>query len=87
MLHTCHFLTASAFLQLPGEKEQYASPGYELLGLALVHIHKLERWEGFDQLSVLDRGALRAEFNGTAFPGRGKCSNDPLIVHQYANSP
>ena len=30
---------------------------------------------------------VKAQYTGLSFPGRGPCSLDPLIVHQYANMP
>ena len=69
----------------PGALWSYASTGYELLGLALTAVYGLESWEDLDQMSVF--GELREEYTGTSFPGRGLCSKDPLIIHQYANTP
>ena len=69
----------------PGALWSYASTGYELLGLALTAVYGLDSWEDFDQMSVF--GELRKEYTGTNFPGRGLCSKDPSIIHQYANTP
>jgi CubicO group peptidase (beta-lactamase class C family) len=74
------------FSSPPGTQWRYASTGYELLGLALVRIYGYDSWEDFDQMSVFP-DQIRSEYNGTTFPGRGLCSADPLIVHQYANTP
>jgi CubicO group peptidase (beta-lactamase class C family) len=74
------------FASPPGTHWTYASTGYELLGLALAHVYGLSTWEEYDQMGVIP-AALRHEYNGTTFPGRGPCSADPLVVHQYANTP
>lgn len=74
------------FLCKPGECYKYASTGYELLGLALTEVHNHTNWEEYDQLTVLPED-IRGQYNRTAFPGRGPCSKDPMIVHQYANIP
>jgi CubicO group peptidase (beta-lactamase class C family) len=70
----------------PGTQWRYASTGYELLGLALTSVYGYNSWEDFDQMSVFP-DQIRSEYNGTTFPGRGLCSADPLVVHQYANTP
>ena len=69
-------------------KWEYSSPGYELLGLALAQVNGAKHWYDYDQMGVLPPGLRRGgAFGGTTFPGRGWCSKDPLIVHQYANTP
>merc|ERR1711934_452621 len=80
------------FVCTPGTCGNYASPSYELLGLALVHVHNLSRWQGLDQRDVVRASphmsaAEKARYTGLSFPGPGPCSLDPLIVHQYANMP
>jgi hypothetical protein len=74
----------------PGQKEYYSSVGYELLGLALAQVHGSADcspvYSCFDQMSVIP-SSLRPQFNDTTFPGPGRCSEDPKIVHQYANTP
>ena len=39
------------FHSTPGTMWEYASTGYELLGLALVHAHGLNSWEDLDQMA------------------------------------
>ena len=43
----------------PGACGRYASPGYEILGLALCALQNCSSWEDLDQLAVLDRSKLR----------------------------
>ena len=74
------------FRSIPGTAWEYASTGYELLGLALTNVYGLSSWEELDQMSVFPP-KIRSEYTGTSFPGRGPCSADPLIIHQYANTP
>jgi CubicO group peptidase (beta-lactamase class C family) len=77
------------FICTPGNCTRYSSPGYNLLGLALVYVNATAHngsvtaaWEDYEQLSVLP-APLRMNLNGTTFPMRGQCSLDPLMVHQY----
>ena len=46
------------FVCTPGTCGNYASPSYELLGLALVHVHNLSRWEDLDQRDVVKVGRV-----------------------------
>ena len=62
---------------------QYASPGYELLGLALCQVQGCAHYTDLDLKGVLRRNHLYDKYNGTTFPENGKCSDDPMIVHQY----
>eukprot|EP00039_Didymoeca_costata_P031066 m.32957 g.32957 ORF g.32957 m.32957 type:complete len:527 (-) comp8472_c0_seq1:3912-5492(-) len=73
------------FVCPPGECGEYASTGFELLGLALVYLFNLKNWEDLDQMSIFPPH-LRPEFNQTSFPGKGPCSKDPSIIHQYVMS-
>jgi len=66
----------------PGECGEYASTGFELLGLALAQITGAEQWQDYDQFSVFPK-SVKANYNHTEFPGRGLCSDHPNIVHQY----
>jgi hypothetical protein len=70
----------------PGTRWKYASTGYELLGLALTAVYGYDTWEDYDQMSVFP-SSIRDEYTGTSFPGKGLCAKDPLIIHQYANTP
>jgi D-alanyl-D-alanine carboxypeptidase len=75
------------FKHEPGTSYFYASPGYELLGFALAQAYGAEKWQDYDQFSVIP-ASMQAEYPGTHFFSEsGWCSTDPLIVHQYANSP
>jgi hypothetical protein len=47
---------------------EYASTGFELLGLLLAQMTGCEKWEDYNQMSVLP-ASLRPDFNRTAFPG------------------
>tara|TARA_B110000208_G_scaffold177512_1_gene224759 strand:+ start:250 stop:1251 length:1002 start_codon:yes stop_codon:yes gene_type:complete len=73
------------FICDPGSCGKYASTGFELLGLLLAQVTGAERWEDYDQLSVIPIG-LRDQFTRTAFPGRGLCADVPHVVHQYATT-
>eukprot|EP00038_Savillea_parva_P013554 m.8563 g.8563 ORF g.8563 m.8563 type:complete len:543 (+) comp2550_c0_seq1:54-1682(+) len=66
----------------PGTCGVYASTGFELLGLVLAEAAGVERWQDYNQLSVIPPD-LRAGYPDLTFPGEGPCSKDPLIVHQY----
>lgn len=50
----------------PGTHWGYASTGYELLGLALTHVHGLETWEEYNQMDVIP-SILRDGYNGTRY--------------------
>eukprot|EP00039_Didymoeca_costata_P022153 m.3875 g.3875 ORF g.3875 m.3875 type:complete len:600 (-) comp2844_c0_seq1:3-1802(-) len=79
MLHALN----KTFVCDPGSCGQYASPGYELLGLALCQLNtSCKTWQDLNQMAVLP-ASLQPDFTGVAFPGEGKCSDDPKIVHQY----
>lgn len=66
----------------PGTCGVYASTGFELLGLVLAEAAGVSSWEDYDQLSVIPPD-LRGGYPDLTFPGRGPCSLDPLIIHQY----
>mmetsp|Transcript_26472 Transcript_26472/g.69640 ORF Transcript_26472/g.69640 Transcript_26472/m.69640 type:complete len:526 (+) Transcript_26472:165-1742(+) len=66
----------------PGECGVYASTGFELLGLVLAEAAGVERWQEYDQRTVIPAG-LRDGYPDLMFPGEGPCSLDPLIIHQY----
>ena len=51
-------------------------------GLALCGAANCTSWESYDQRTVIPKD-LRASMNGIVFPGKGKCSKDPSIIHQY----
>ena len=74
------------FMCAPGACGQYCSTGFELLGLALAQVSGARGWRDYDQASVFPPD-VRKMMAGTAFPGPGPCSDDPLIVHQYASEP
>ena len=60
--------------------------GYELLGLALVHLSgNHTTWGTYDQMSVLPE-KIRPNYRHTSFHGRGACTDDKMIVHQYLPS-
>lgn len=40
-------------------------------------------YSDLDLKGVLRRNGLYDKYDGTTFPENGKCSDDPLIVHQY----
>ena len=71
----------------PGTCGQYASTGFEILGLVLMGAAGSEHYYTYDQKSMFRTKALRAKFAETAFPGPGPCSQDHRIVHQYATTP
>ena len=83
---TTHTLLSFACPVRRAAAGRYASTGFELLGLALVNATGKRSWREYDQMSVFPPD-VRADMNGTAFPGPGPCSNDPLIAHQYATWP
>ena len=66
----------------PGECGEYASTGFEILGLALAQITGAKEWYDYNQFSVFPE-KVKSNYNHTEFPGRGKCSEHPDIVHQY----
>ena len=71
----------------PGTCGHYASPGYELLGLALAQvINPTASWEELDQLrAALPADLLASEpaYAGVVFPGKVACDTVPDVVHQY----
>ena len=72
----------------PGTCGHYASPGYELLGLALVGIYNVTDWTDLDQLAATLPPALRKKpaYQGVIFPGKVPCSEVEGAVHQYSLS-
>ena len=66
----------------PGTCGEYASTGFEILGLALAEITGAHNWWDYDQFSVLPK-KVKGNYNHTEFPIRGLCSKHPNIVHQY----
>jgi len=71
------------FVCQPGRCGLYSSTGYELLGLALVHLSGINTtWKEYDQMSVFPP-KIRGNYHGTNFHGSGPCSDDNMIVHQY----
>ena len=73
------------FICQPGTCGAYASPGYELLGLALCASYEnCSSWEDLDQKQVLDKHGLRARYKDVAFPEKGPCSKTKGVVHQYS---
>ena len=69
------------FICEPDACGEYASTGYELLGLALAYLSGSLTWEEYDQMDVF--GEHRDEFKHTTFHGKGSCADDAMIVHQY----
>jgi CubicO group peptidase (beta-lactamase class C family) len=66
----------------PGKCGRYASPGYELLGLALVQVMNKTNWDDLDQMAVLE--GLRPGYEGkVAFPDMELCSAVNMSSHQY----
>lgn len=70
----------------PGTCGSYASPGYELLGLALTGIYNLTSWEQLDQFKAtlpvhLQTAPVYA--SGVSFPGKVSCRDVPDVAHQY----
>eukprot|EP00040_Diaphanoeca_grandis_P016946 m.87873 g.87873 ORF g.87873 m.87873 type:complete len:569 (+) comp26133_c0_seq1:109-1815(+) len=72
----------------PGTCGEYASTGFELLGLALMNLSNITTgsYTELDQFSVLPP-SIRESYKYTGFPGNGPCTLDPDIVHQYTSSP
>eukprot|EP00040_Diaphanoeca_grandis_P021185 m.112851 g.112851 ORF g.112851 m.112851 type:complete len:518 (-) comp28222_c1_seq2:50-1603(-) len=70
------------FVCAPGTCGKYASPGYELLGLALCELQNCSDWTDLDLKAVL-KASQRVEYENVSFPVKGKCSKDPQVVHQY----
>lgn len=66
----------------PNTCGHYASPGYDILGLALCQLSNCSSWETLDFKAVLPADLLD-KFEGATFPEKGKCLDDPKIVHQY----
>jgi hypothetical protein len=86
-------LLRKKFVCAPGTCGHYASPGYELLGLVLVHLYNYSAWEDLDQLkatlpeALLPKKGAAADdnpYSGVVFSGKEPCSAIPNTVHQYS---
>ena len=60
----------------PDKCGHYASPGYDILGLALCQLSNCSSWEALDFKAVLPPNLLD-KFDGATFPEKGKCLDDP----------
>ena len=64
----------------PGTCGQYASTGFEILGLVLMGAAHSNHYYDLDQKSVFKTKELRAKFTETAFPGPGPCRSTTIIL-------